>query len=195
MLTGAAPYVPTWTPPPPQPRQHSTWTGGGITPLWHSPSALWAWHRRSALSGLLTQVPLTTLILMWISSLCPTPHHSCPSSIMVGDGSCLPVTSVGSTHHGPFINLQMTILVMLSLTLPYSSLFLSSWSCTSYQIVVHLEWMRLLCGGWSWSWVWRPMFLLRIIDSNDLANPVKRVDLGQIWVNLGHHLETLTDNP
>jgi hypothetical protein len=29
------------------------------------------------------------------------PHPSCPSSIMVGDGSCLPVTSVGSAH-GPF---------------------------------------------------------------------------------------------
>jgi hypothetical protein len=36
-----------------------------------------------------------------------------------------------------------------------------------------------------------PGFQLRIIDTNDLDNPVKRVDFGQIWVNLGHHLETL----
>jgi hypothetical protein len=35
-----------------------------------------------------------------LSSVRP-PHPSCPSSIMVGDGSCLPVTSVGSTL-GPF---------------------------------------------------------------------------------------------
>jgi hypothetical protein len=34
-----------------------------------------------------------------LSSVQP-PHPSCPS-IMVGDGSCLPVTSVGSAH-GPF---------------------------------------------------------------------------------------------
>jgi hypothetical protein len=30
--------------------------------------------------------------------------------------------------------------------------------------------------------------------NNDLANPIKRVDFGQIWVNPGHHLETLADN-
>jgi hypothetical protein len=35
-----------------------------------------------------------------LSSVRP-PHSSCPSSIMVGDGSCLPVTSVGSAP-GPF---------------------------------------------------------------------------------------------
>jgi hypothetical protein len=35
-----------------------------------------------------------------LSSVRP-PHPSCPSSIMVGDGSCLPVTSVGSAL-GPF---------------------------------------------------------------------------------------------
>jgi hypothetical protein len=35
-----------------------------------------------------------------LSSVRP-PHPSCPSSIMVGDGSCLPVTSVGSAP-GPF---------------------------------------------------------------------------------------------
>jgi hypothetical protein len=68
-----------------------------------------------------------------LSSVRP-PHPSCPSSIMVGDGSCLPVTSVGSAH-GPFrlsmsslllrwftisflfVNLQLTILVLSSLTL------------------------------------------------------------------------------
>jgi hypothetical protein len=32
-----------------------------------------------------------------LSSVRP-PHPSCPSSIMVGDGSCLPVTSVGFAH-------------------------------------------------------------------------------------------------
>jgi hypothetical protein len=32
-----------------------------------------------------------------LSSVLP-PHPSCPSSIMVGDGSCLPVTSMGSAH-------------------------------------------------------------------------------------------------
>jgi hypothetical protein len=37
-------------------------------------------------------------------------------------------------------------------------------------------------------------FHLRIIDADDLANLVKRVDFGHIWVNLGHHLETLADN-
>jgi hypothetical protein len=58
-----------------------------------------------------------------------SPHPSCPS-IMVGDGSCLPVTSVGSAHGPPsvslmsllllrwftisflFVNLQLTILVL-----------------------------------------------------------------------------------
>jgi hypothetical protein len=43
--------------------------------------------------------------------------------------------------------------------------------------------------------MWCPRFLLRIIDANDLDSPVKRADLGQIRVNLGHHLETLADNP
>jgi hypothetical protein len=37
-------------------------------------------------------------------------------------------------------------------------------------------------------------FHLRIMDANDLLNPVKRVDFGQIWVTLDHHLETLADN-
>jgi hypothetical protein len=32
------------------------------------------------------------------------------------------------------------------------------------------------------------------MDANDLVNLVKRVDFGQIWVNLGHHLETLAGN-
>jgi len=37
-----------------------------------------------------------------LSSIRP-PHPSCPSSIMVGNGSCLPVTSVGNAGtHGPF---------------------------------------------------------------------------------------------
>ena len=37
----------------------------------------------------------------WHPFFRPTPHPSCPSSIMVGNGSCLPVTSVG-TASGPF---------------------------------------------------------------------------------------------
>ncbi|WVZ97078.1 hypothetical protein U9M48_042639 [Paspalum notatum var. saurae] len=37
-----------------------------------------------------------------LSSVRP-PHPSCPSSIMVGNGSCLPITSVGNADtHGPF---------------------------------------------------------------------------------------------
>src|SRR6185437_14933965 len=37
-----------------------------------------------------------------LSSVRP-PHPSCPSSIMVGDGSCLPVTAVGSAPHLPHV--------------------------------------------------------------------------------------------
>jgi hypothetical protein len=37
-------------------------------------------------------------------------------------------------------------------------------------------------------------FQLRIIDANDLVNPVKRVNFGQIWVNLGHDFENLANN-
>jgi hypothetical protein len=43
--------------------------------------------------------------------------------------------------------------------------------------------------------LWRPRFLLGLFNANDQVNSVKRVDLGQIRVNLGHHLETLADNP
>jgi hypothetical protein len=39
-----------------------------------------------------------------------------------------------------------------------------------------------------------PHVLLGLFDTNDLAHPVKCVDFGQIWVNLGHHLKTLADN-
>jgi hypothetical protein len=42
----------------------------------------------------------TTSDASLLSSVQP-PHHSYPSSIMVGDGSCLPVTSVGCAL-GPF---------------------------------------------------------------------------------------------
>src|SRR6185503_8288648 len=38
---------------------------------------------------------------MLVSSSVRPPHPSCPSSIMVGDGSCLPVTAVGSAPRLP----------------------------------------------------------------------------------------------
>jgi hypothetical protein len=38
--------------------------------------------------------------------------------------------------------------------------------------------------------LWRPRFLISVIDANDRSNRVKPVDIGQTLVNLGHHLET-----
>jgi hypothetical protein len=37
-----------------------------------------------------------------------------------------------------------------------------------------------------------PQFSAGFINPND---PVNRVDFGQMMVNLGHHLEKITDNP
>jgi hypothetical protein len=101
MLTGAPPYAPTWTPPPPQPNQPSTWPRGwdqdalarsfstmGLTPL---VSNEWI-----ADSGASYHTTPDAVILSFVRAL----HPSCPS-IMVGDRSCLPVTFVGSAH-GPF---------------------------------------------------------------------------------------------
>jgi hypothetical protein len=98
MVTSVVSYAPTGTPPPPP---SSSWPGGwdqaalaqsfgtvGLTPPigteWITDSGA-SYHTTNA--GILSSVR--------------PPHPSCPSSIMVGDGSCLPVTSVGSSL-GPF---------------------------------------------------------------------------------------------
>jgi hypothetical protein len=39
-----------------------------------------------------------------------------------------------------------------------------------------------------------PGFQLRIIDANDPANLVKRIDFGQICINMGRHLENIAMN-
>jgi hypothetical protein len=99
MVTSAASYAPTGTPPPPP---SSSWPRGwdqaalaqsfstmGLTPPvgteWITDSG--APYHTTPDAGILSSL---------------RPHHrSCPSCIMVGDGSCLPVTSVGSAP-GPF---------------------------------------------------------------------------------------------
>jgi hypothetical protein len=98
MVTSAASYASTGTPPPPP---SSSWPGG--------------WDQ-AALAQSFSTVGLTLPVgTKWIADsgasyhttpdagiLCSVrPHPSCPSSIMVGDGSCLPVISVGSAL-GPF---------------------------------------------------------------------------------------------
>jgi hypothetical protein len=40
--------------------------------------------------------------------------------------------------------------------------------------------------------MWRPRVSAEFINPND---PVNWVDLGQMTVNLGHHLENITDKP
>jgi hypothetical protein len=57
-------------------------------------------------------------------------------------------------------------------------------------------------GWWRCWWWWRdggggggsvtPQVFSRVINPNDLVNCV---DFGQTTVNLGHHLENITDNP
>ena len=97
MFTGAAPlFAPFWTPPA-QPSQQPAWPGGwdqaapaqsfstmGLTPL-----ASTEWIADSGASF------HTTPDASILSSVRP-PHPSCPSSIMDGDRSCLPVTVVDS---------------------------------------------------------------------------------------------------
>jgi hypothetical protein len=93
MVTSAASYAPTWTPPPPP---SSSWPGGG------------GWWDQAALAQSFGTEGITdsgasyhtTADAGILSSVRPS-HPSCPSSVMVGDGSCLPVTSVGSAP-GPF---------------------------------------------------------------------------------------------
>jgi hypothetical protein len=65
--------------------------GGGPRPP-HQPAAM--------VTSAASYAPTGTPDAGILSSVRP-PHPSCPSSIMVGDGSCLPVISVGSAP-GPF---------------------------------------------------------------------------------------------
>jgi hypothetical protein len=43
--------------------------------------------------------------------------------------------------------------------------------------------------------VWRPRFLITIINANDRISRVKPADPGQTLVNLGNHLENLASEP
>jgi hypothetical protein len=47
-------------------------------------------------------------------------------------------------------------------------------------------------SNWILRTLWRPRFSAGLINPND---PVNGVDFGQTTVNLGHHLENITDNP
>ena len=105
---GAAPFPVSWTPPaqpsqpPAQPSQPPTWPRGwdqaalaqSFSTMELTPLATTEWIADSGASY------HTTPHAGILSSIRP-PHSSCPSPIMVGDGSCLPVTSVGSAP-GPF---------------------------------------------------------------------------------------------
>jgi hypothetical protein len=42
--------------------------------------------------------------------------------------------------------------------------------------------------------LWRSRFLISIISAIDRISRVKPADVGQTLVNLGHHLENLTNN-
>jgi len=97
MFTGAAPlFAPSWTPPA-QPSQPPTWPGRwdqaalaqSFSTMGLTPPVSTEWITDSGASF------HTTPDAGILSSVRP-PHPSCPSSIMVGDGSCLPVTAVGS---------------------------------------------------------------------------------------------------
>jgi hypothetical protein len=43
--------------------------------------------------------------------------------------------------------------------------------------------------------LWRPRFLISVINANDRISLVKTADIGQTYVNMGHHLENLTNQP
>jgi hypothetical protein len=43
--------------------------------------------------------------------------------------------------------------------------------------------------------MWRPKFIISIINANDRISRVKPADIGQTKVNLGHHLETESTTP
>ena len=102
MFTGAAPlFAPSWTPPA-QPSQQPTWPGGwdqaalaqSFSTMGLTPPTSTEWIADSGASF------HTTPDAGILSSVRP-PHPSCPSSIMVGDVSCLPVTAVGSAPRLP----------------------------------------------------------------------------------------------
>jgi hypothetical protein len=102
MFTGAAPFLaPSWTPPA-QPSQQPTWPGGwdqaalaqSFSTMGLTPPVSTEWIADSGASF------HTTPDAGILSSVRP-PHPSYPSSIMVGDGSCLPVTAVGSAPRLP----------------------------------------------------------------------------------------------
>ena len=104
MFTGAAPlFAPSWTPPA-QPSQQPTWPRGwdqaalaqSFSTMGLMPPVSTEWIADSSASF------HTTLNAGILSSVRP-PHSSCPSSIMVGDGSCLPVTAVGSAPRLPTV--------------------------------------------------------------------------------------------
>jgi hypothetical protein len=40
-----------------------------------------------------------------------------------------------------------------------------------------------------------PQVLITVINANDRISRVKPADAGQTWVNLGYHLENLTNEP
>ena len=97
MFTGAALlFAPSWTPPA-QPSQPPTWPGGwdqaalaqSFSTMGLTPPVITEWIADSGASF------HTTPDAGILSSVRP-PHPSCSSFIMVGDGSCLPVTAVGS---------------------------------------------------------------------------------------------------
>jgi len=96
MLAAAAPlFAPLWIPPAP-PSQQPTWPGGwdqavlaqSFSAMGWTPPVSTEWIADSGASF------HTTPDAGILSSVRP-PHLSCPSSIMVGDGSCLHVTAVG----------------------------------------------------------------------------------------------------
>jgi hypothetical protein len=97
MLTGVTPFAPSWTPPT-QPSQPPTWPG-----RWDPATPVQAFNNM----GVTPPVRTECIANSW-ASFHSTPDASILSyvrslhpSIMVGDGSCLPVTSVGSAP-GPF---------------------------------------------------------------------------------------------
>jgi hypothetical protein len=96
MFAGATPFAPLWTPP----TQPPTWPGAhAFSTMGATPPVRTEWIADSGASF------HTTPDASFLSSLrSPQPSH--PSSIMVGDGSCLPVTSVGSAL-GPFCLLEV----------------------------------------------------------------------------------------
>jgi hypothetical protein len=49
--------------------------------------------------------------------------------------------------------------------------------------------------AWHTAYLWRPRFLINVINANDQISRVKPADPGQTKVNLGHHPENLAIEP